>query len=1061
MFRSTTAFSEEESEPHRLSRYDDRLVTRGKNSASRLLLLAGPLFFISGAAALVLESVWVRLFALSFGTTGLAMATVLTAFMAGLALGGALGGRLADRWAIPRKLFFAYAVMEAAIALCALSMPLFRQFASQVDGSLEGWLSGSLLGLSLGRFFVAFLVLLVPATLMGATLPVLTRALVGNEGSRLARYGGALYAINTWGAVVGAASTPFILLPALGVFGTGCAVAAADLAVAVVAALLSRSRVVHRPTDASSPDKEVQEPPGGKGMQEAERHDRWTARLAIGAIAASGAVAMVYQQVWARILSLIVGSSIYAISLILALFLFGLAAGSALYSRRTALNSGQMSNLAVVHLLVALWGAAVIAFADQLPAVFVVGLRMTGVSVAAVLLLQIFVVSIVVLVPTFFMGMTFPATLHLVARGRSDLGPGRAVGITYSSNTLGAIVGSFVGGFVVLPALGAQTSLLICAFASLGLALVYTVVAAWTSGFRRAIAPLVVVIVIGVLIPLANQPWNQAALSSGVFRVSRSGELARDLDHFVDQEPLVESELSSDTVEWIDRALDVLTTEDLLDLHLGPGEAPLMLSHEAGITATVAVTETRAPTLLEEHDWVTYSLRVNGKADASLIVLSGVPPDDPSAISPQGDAETQTLSGVLAFLLHRGEPRSGLVIGWGSGITVGTALATGLESVRAIEIEREVIDGAAPFQPYAGSPLQNPRLELVEDDGRRYLSSRSERYDLIISEPSNPWITGCSNLFTVEFFELVASRLNEGGRFLQWVQAYEISPRTMASILASVRSVFGSVIVFRPSHSPSDLLIVAGMDDVVIDWDEIEDRLEAPLLARRLRPFGIYGPEDIAARLVLGEAEVTRATRNAELNTDDNLLVELSAPFELVLFRDVGGRRLLTLLGVGPARLPESLAAVSVEQRPRLEIACRRAGREPSYAPPLDLAVSLRELLTARRGQDWEIRDEDLALSELVGHLDDGADRGATMALLGLAAAREGRDHLAVLFMLAHLRMSEDSEPSVRALLSSWAWDAGLTARAWSLQQQGSPAVENENDGEAEFENPVERPPSL
>jgi spermidine synthase len=746
---------------------------------------------------------------------------------------------------------------------------------------------------------------------------------------------------------------------------------------------------------------------------------------------------MVYQQVWARLLSLVIGSSVHAVAVILALFLLGLAAGSAVYSRRTVLVPGQALNLAVVHCAVALWGVATIRLADQLPAAFVVGLSLTGISVPSVVAVQVAVAGALVVPPTFFMGMTFPATLRLVEQGRGDLGTGRAVGWTYWGNTVGAIAGSFVGGFVVLPALGAQGAMVACTLASLVLAAGYSGLGARITGPRRAAGHAIATVLISVALPAAYHPWNLAALSSGVFRVSRSGELAQALGHLgTGPEPASEA-VSPRLTPWIARARSLVQPRDIWDEGLGPVDAPRMLFHEAGVAATVAVTETAARSILEGHDWVTYSLRVNGKADASLTVLSGVPPDDPAAISPQGDAETQTLSGVLAFLLHPGRPRSALVIGWGSGLTAGSALATGLGSVRAVEIERRVVEGSTPFQPYAGSPLLDPRLELIEDDGRRLLAAREDRYDIIVSEPSNPWISGCSNLFTVEFFQLVASRLNRGGRFLQWVQAYEISPRTMASILASVSAVFRSVVVFQPTHSPSDLLIVAGQDEVRLDFEAMASRITTPRVASRLEPFGIFGPEDVAARLVLGEHEVARVIRGAGLNTDDNLVVELAAPFDLVRFRDASGPRLLSSLGVIPARLPDDLAGREGVVGEGLEPALARAGRsrrDAPYLPPPDAATELLALDAARTGSPRPPGASPPSTEQLAADLDPDREEALGLALLGLAAANEGQSRLAMLLLLAHLRSAAPPVRAAREVLAAWSWESGIYPRAWMLR---------------------------
>ena len=1008
-------------------------VSASPSSTAPRIWVAGPLFFVSGAAALVLETLWVRVFALSFGTTGLAMATVLTAYMAGLALGGALGGRLADRVASPRRLVAAYGTMETVIALFALFMPLLRAASTRADVLFESLAEGSLFGLSLGRFLIAVIIMLLPTTLMGATLPVLARAIIepDDRDRRMARQAGTLYALNTAGAVLGAAVTPFLLLPAFGVTGTSSFVASADLLVAIAALVVARTSLIGSSRRPIEPSRSASRAPATSQSAPREHHDRATARAAMIGIAASGAIAMVYQQVWARYLSLVIGSSIYAISMILAVFLLGLALGSAVYSRRTASRPGQASNIAVVHLVIVLWTAATLWIGDWLPAAFVVGMRLLGVEMTTVLLLQLAVATAVVVVPTFFMGMTFPATLRLVELGRPYLGTGRAVGSTYSWNTVGSIIGSFLGGFVVLPWLGIQAALVGCAVASLVLAIAYAGLSAVVAGRRTLLSLGSAAIVAAVALGLADRPWNLAVVSSGVFRVSRTAELARLLE---DVAP-IEGEARTDHLPlsaWIEAAQASLEPADLWNDGLGVERRPRMLTHRAGLVATVAVTESRSRSMLPERDWITYSLRVNGKADASLTVLEGVPPDDRRAISPQGDAETQVLSGVLPMLIHPGDPSSILVIGWGSGMTAGAALATGADSVRVVELEREVVRGSEPFQPYAGRPLDDRRLELIEDDGRRLLSARQDRYDIIVSEPSNPWISGCSNLFTKEFFELVASRLNRGGRFLQWVQAYEISPTTFVSILAALRSVFESVAIFQPAHSPSDLLIVAGQDRVQIDWERVAQRLDDPRLRRWLTPFGLVGPEDVVARLVLDTPLLAPLIEGVTPNSDDNLLVELAAPLDLVRYRESSARRLLARFDA-----PETPPLAPVVEPPddldeRLSSALLRAGREPEpFRPPSHVLDALTRGAPPRRRALLEREEGSVeTLAAVAATLDLESDRAQGYAILGLAAARWGEWHLSALFLTAHRALSAEPMEEAIDVLAYLCWDAGLPALA-------------------------------
>src|SRR5262245_3906864 len=285
-------------------------------------------FFLSGASGLVFEAVWTRELTLVFGSTALAMSTVLSVFMGGLALGSWLAGRLADRIADRLR---AYALAEAGIGLYALVVPLVLAGYPALNAAMYRLLGNSAVGLSLARFAAATLLLLIPTTLMGATLPILSRHFVRDDGTSIAGTVGRLYAINTFGAVVGTFVGGFLLLPGAGVRATNYSAAATNLTLAV-AVWLARRRLA-RPVDddlaALTIESEAPAPPvfGASALQR---------RVALGAFAASGAIAMIDQVLWTRALAIIIGSSVYSFTLILLAFLVGLAGGAALLSRLTA-----------------------------------------------------------------------------------------------------------------------------------------------------------------------------------------------------------------------------------------------------------------------------------------------------------------------------------------------------------------------------------------------------------------------------------------------------------------------------------------------------------------------------------------------------------------------------------------------------------------------------------------------------------------------------------------------------------------------------------------------------
>lgn len=852
------------------------------------------LFFTSGLASLVLETVWVRMMVLVFGSTTFALSTVLTAFMGGLALGSWLAGRRAERFADPCRALWVYGLLELAIGCYALVLPHLVDRIHLVHAALWGGVSSSYYTFALLRFLLAGALLILPTVAMGATLPLLARFFCADEPSEATgEKVGSLYAANTTGAVFGVFLAGFILLPRVGIRATNLVACLADLVLGASALLLARKAITARPGQGASSEVRAgraTEPPratrvSAPATASSPNQPTWLPALAMWSIAVSGALAMVYQVAWTRAMSLIIGSSTYAFSLILICFLVGLAGGAWLYSLRQARQADQAANLSVIHLLVALTALAGILFMDHLPVVLVTLMRRVELSPATVFLLKFLVAGTVILLPTFFMGMVFPAVIRICSSGA---GAARTTGNVYGMNTLGSIVGSFAGGFLLVPLIGLQQSLVLMVILGLLLAAVFGLMASR----RMARGILAAVAVGGALVALLLvRPWNLEVMTAGVFRLSRYevllGSGARDdgsTPHDERRERRIRRRIPPTRV---------------VDTMQEPPAGYSVVYHHEGVTTTVSMARTVEESLSDAACWVRHSLLVNGKPDASLSVLHPRPRGEACrallarrlgpgiAISPSGDAETQILSGLLPVLLYPGDtpPRQVLVIGWGSGITVGAALQAPVERVVAVELEQAVVEAASYFEPHNHTPLRDRRLQLVNEDGRNYLAVNPQQYDVVVSEPSNPWIAGCGNLFTHEFFQLVHRRLGPDGVYLQWLQAYEIAPQNVWSILGTLRDVFPSTYVFRPVQSSADLLIVARKAHGKPSWATIAERMALPGVGRELARVKIEHPADLVARLLAGPDQVRRTTAGVSWNTDDNARIEFATPKDLINYQ--------------------------------------------------------------------------------------------------------------------------------------------------------------------------------
>ena len=401
------------------------------------------LFFLSGATGLVYELLWVRLLYQAFGSTLESVTTVVAAYMGGLGLGAWLLGRRSDRHTRPAAL---YGRLEIAIGVFGLVSPFVLALAHRVYVSAAGALGlGGGVSVAL-RFTLAALVLLVPTTLMGGTLPVLTRAFMGTERDRLKRSLGWLYGINTLGAVAGTALAGFFLIEYVGIRASLWATAAVNLGLGAVALALARPLdPVPVPVHADGPVA-----PGTAA-------GRTLRRLGLGLLGVTAFAALLHEIAWMRVLVMIVGGSTYAFTLVLLVFLLGIGLGSAVVARRAAAASETAADAALAQGVTAAGAALLFAFFSLLPRYIIAVFQAQSWGASQRLGALGLAIGGVVLVPAIGMGMTFPLLTDLVAAGGTARG--EDVGRAYALNTLGSIAGAVLTGFVLVVALGTDVTL--------------------------------------------------------------------------------------------------------------------------------------------------------------------------------------------------------------------------------------------------------------------------------------------------------------------------------------------------------------------------------------------------------------------------------------------------------------------------------------------------------------------------------------------------------------------------------------------------------------------------
>ncbi len=465
------------------------------------------LFFLSGLCALVYQIVWLRMLVLVFGLSVFAVTTVLTAFMAGLALGSFGFGRLIDRRGRPLR---AYAFLELGVGLVALGFPeilgaVERFYVSLAPGLGSGsWVSG------LVRFIICFSLLLVPTTLIGATLPALSAFAVRSE-SRIGREIGGLYTVNTLGAAVGCALAAFVLLERLGVQTTIRWTAVVNLAIAAASFYLARGE----PTGSAIPSLADEAAPRPA-----------VARAVFWGFALSGFAALGYEVVWTRLLSILLSSTTtQSLSLILVAYLVGLAAGGAAGARLVDRVTRLPALFGLLQLLLGLYGIASVVILGALPAIIerLEALPSWGAHVGR----QFVVASVLILAPTFLMGLTFPIASRIHVRRCERVG--RHLGDVYAVNTLGAILGAFLTGFVLIPLLGTQRSLTALGLVNLGVGVVVLLLASEPARRARlgaALLAALAAVVLWIAIPTDAVPRTLARSVPGARLLHFSEETA-------------------------------------------------------------------------------------------------------------------------------------------------------------------------------------------------------------------------------------------------------------------------------------------------------------------------------------------------------------------------------------------------------------------------------------------------------------------------------------------------------------------------------------------------------
>jgi len=810
------------------------LTTTGVNTAggtgsgaSRLILV---FFFLTGITGLAYELVWIRLLILAFGSTQFAITTVLVTFMAGLAFGSLVFGRLVDRYHAPLKI---YAGIEILLGIyCILSPLVFtlvRNLYAPVSAAVieAGGVGGAAVGVEevsagfeLAQFALAFSALIIPTTLMGGTLPILVKFLVAVSG-RVGFHTAVPYAVNTLGAVTGCLATGFFALYFLGVKATVYAAGVADIIIGILVFVIFGRVII---THVFEPEELVYgsdiEKAGASVSSALDTHiSRSTLNnIVLATFAVSGFASLSYEVLWTRVFSLVVGSSVYAFTIMLATFLVGIGAGSIIFAPFVDRLKRPIAWFAGLEIVIAAAALLSIFLYRELPLLFF-GLKESFAGRFWLFsLVQFMFCAAIMIIPTLCMGAIFPLVGRIYTRGVGTVG--RHIGDIYFFNTAGSIAGSFVAGFMLIPVIGVQNGVILI----VALNLVIAAVLVWSTSARASTRGVVIaalaIFFVGTtaLIP----SWERMVMTTGLY-----------------VNPVKEGRLKEIRTGGF--------TEDLA-------------YYKEGINAVI--------TVRTEGNAVSY--QANGKMEARA---EGPRP-----------AEAWSLLGHMPMLMHKGHAEDALVVGLGSGITLGAMEYYPLKDIDVIEIETAVVEASKYFSESNNNAIEDERVRLYITDGRSFLFNTPRTYDVIVSAVSDPWITGVSNLFTYEYFkELNAKLKDDDGIVSLWFQNYRITPAELKLGLNTFTSVFPYVSVWFHYTDALDFIVIGSRKPHSLDLPILAERFGDERIAAGLKVIGINNPFDLMELFLIGNTDLRRYIGTTGLNTDERPVLEFTLPKNMYL----------------------------------------------------------------------------------------------------------------------------------------------------------------------------------
>jgi len=852
----------------------------------RRLLLVA--YALSGCAALVYEVVWTRLLTLHVGHSASAVSTVLAAFMAGMGAGALVGGAALRRPAA--RALQIYAGLEGVIAVCALAMPIALGTVTPLLAF--AYADGGGVGFVVARLGATLLLLVIPAAAMGATFPVAARA-AGDSPERPGSTAGALYAANVAGACAGAALAGFYLVPRLGLHRAALCAVALNILAGAIALWLAATRTT--PQDAGVPTTGGSSA-GRQGITRARStsaaHTRRPSRPTVPP-----------------------ASHMALAAAALALTGFVALVNEVAWTRVLALTIGPTTYAFSAMLALFILGLAVGSSASARLITFLEDARQQILALGVVLMLA----GAAALIAMTQVNALPLRVADLVRASQATFADVLRAEITTWAWLLLPLAGAFGAAFPLALRVAVndadrvprQVALLygVNTLGAIAGSLAAGFVFVPMLGLQRTLQAAALLVIAGGMVVLAAAPARRT-ITVGAVTVL-----------------VVLSGMAWSAAPW-DVSLLSAGAYKYAPYVRGPDlesalRAGSLLYYRDGAAGTVSVRRVAG----------VLSLAIDGKVDASNA----------------GDMQTQKLLAHVPLMLHA-RPRRVAIIGLGSGVTLGAALRHPIEQADTVEISREVVDASRFFANDNHEALADPRSRVIVGDGRSHLLLTSAPYDVIISEPSNPWMAGVASLFTREFFLAARRALAADGILCQWAHTYDISGSDLRSIVATFASVFPDGTMWLVGQG--DVLLIASSGGIVPRLSTIDASFARPGVAGDLADVAVADAASVLAMYVGGPAELRAYSEGAVVQTDDRSSLEFSAPHAIVGAGEDNATVLTSL--APPERLPPIVAAA---RSPTEAVRWRDRGRMHLKAEAYDRAYDAFERAVTLDAEDQSAVD--------------------------------------------------------------------------------------------------------